>query len=136
MICCAQVMDYERLNEKLESAAVEAARELREAETAAGGEREEVRRARVAANEEKSGRIHLEAQLREVRRRVDEAEQVRGLYTFLCIRFLLFLLCIRFIRFILLLLLLLLLLQLHIYPPLSPFFQRPLLSVNILTDRR
>ena len=70
------MIDYERLNERLEVKVEEAARELREAETKVGKEKEETRRAKIAANEEKSSRIHLEAQLREVRRRVDEAEQV------------------------------------------------------------
>ena len=72
-----QVMDFERINEKLEAKIESLQTEKRDFEGKLDAEKEETRKAKIGVNEEKSLRIHLESQLKTVKRKVEEAEETR-----------------------------------------------------------
>merc|ERR1712088_368916 len=72
-----QVMDFERINEKLEAKIEGLQTEKREFEGKVDAEKEETRKAKIGVNEEKSLRIHLESQLKAIKRKVEEAEETR-----------------------------------------------------------
>merc|ERR1712203_257189 len=72
-----QVMDFERINEKLEAKIEGLQTEKRDFEGKLDAEKEETRKAKIGVNEEKSLRIHLESQLKAVKKKVEEAEETR-----------------------------------------------------------
>merc|ERR1719220_2421226 len=72
-----RVVDFERINEKLEAKIEALQTEKREFEGKLDSEKEETRKAKIGVNEEKSLRIHLESQLKAVKKKVDEAEETR-----------------------------------------------------------
>ena len=72
-----QVMDFERINEKLEAKIEAVQTEKRELEGKVDSEKEETRKAKIGVNEEKSLRIRLESQLKAVKKKVEEAEETR-----------------------------------------------------------
>eukprot|EP00092_Neocalanus_flemingeri_P040694 GFUD01044305.1.p1 GENE.GFUD01044305.1~~GFUD01044305.1.p1 ORF type:complete len:1862 (+),score=644.25 GFUD01044305.1:78-5663(+) len=70
-----QVIDYERINEKLESKIQKLEAEKRELESKLDKEKEETRKAKVAVNEEKSGKILVESKIKALKQRIDDAEK-------------------------------------------------------------
>jgi len=70
-----QVIDFERINEKLESKVQKLDTEKREMEAKLDKEKEETRKAKVAVNEEKSGKILVESKIKALKERIDEAEK-------------------------------------------------------------
>lgn len=70
-----QVIDYEKINEKLEKKIQKLEADKRELESKLGSEKEETRKAKVAINEEKSGKILIESKIKALKQRIDEAEK-------------------------------------------------------------
>jgi len=70
-----QVMDFERINEKLEIKIQSLESDKREFQANLDKEKEETRKAKVAVNEEKSKKIHVESKIKELKQRIDETEK-------------------------------------------------------------
>lgn len=70
-----QVIDFERINEKLELRIQKLEAEKRELLSKLDKEKEETRKAKVAVNEEKSGKILVESKIKALKQRIDEAEK-------------------------------------------------------------
>jgi len=70
-----QVIDFERLNEKLESKIQKIEADKRKLESELDKGKEETRKAKVAVNEEKSGKILIESKIKDLKQRTHEAEK-------------------------------------------------------------